>query len=201
MIVSAEMRWFWANACPDQFDAWFQSGSPSPGLGCREDEYVHERGQTELEIKRRGENPGVEIKGLVAVLPKSHVPAPFVGEAQIWCKWPSSALTLRDLPTVKTKKQRWLRKFDMTGAEPVEMRMAKDDAPTDPRPLPHEGCNVELTQIELEQKHVWWTFGIRGVRRIVFDRTRPARRAFHHGRAPPAPICARVSVELPGLAG
>ena len=159
MIVSAEMRRFWANACPDQFDAWFRSGSPSPGEGCREDEYVHERGQTELGIKRRGEKPGIEIKGLVAVLPQSCDPAPFVGAIEIWCKWPSSALALRDLPTVKIKKNRWLRKFDMTGAEPVEIPMGKDEAPTDHRPIPHEGCNVELTRIELEQKQVWWTLG------------------------------------------
>ena len=160
MIVSAEMRWFWATACPDQFDAWFRSGSPSPGAGCREDEYLHERGQTELEIQATRRNAGCRNKRprrRSARIPRS---CAFVGEAQIWCKWPSSALTLGDLPTVKTKKQRWLRKFDMTGAEPVEMRMAKDEAPADHRPLPHEGCNIELTRIELEQKQVWWTLGV-----------------------------------------
>src|SRR5579872_2633207 len=158
MIVSAEMRWFWPAECPDQFDAWFQAGSPPPGLSSREDEYLRERGQTELGIKRRGEQPGIEIKGLVAVLPPVREPAPFVGAVEIWCKWPSCA-PLRDLPTVKTKKKRWLRKFDMSGAEPVEIPMLKDDAPADHWPLPQKGCNVELTRIELERDEVWWTFG------------------------------------------
>jgi hypothetical protein len=159
MIVSAEMRWFWPTECPDRFEPWFQAGAPLPGLGCREDEYLHERDQTEIGIKRRGGRPGVEIKGLVAVLPESCDPAPFVGAAQIWCKWPSSALELRDLPTIKTKKKRWLRKFDMTGAEPPEIPMLKDDAPADHRPFPQQGCNVELTRIELEHEQVWWSFG------------------------------------------
>jgi hypothetical protein len=159
MLVSAEMRWFWPNECPDRFDAWFQAGSPSPGVGRREDEYLHERGQTELGIKRRGEKPGLEIKGLVAVLPPSRDPAPFVGVIEIWCKWPLSAPPLSDLPTVKTQKKRWLRKFDMTGPQPIETPMSKDDAPMDHRPLPRQGCNVELTRIELEQEEVWWTFG------------------------------------------
>ena len=73
------MRWFWSAECPDRFDAWFQAGSPSPGLSSREDEYLYERGQRELGIKRRGEKPGIEIKGLVAVLPQPCDPAPFVG--------------------------------------------------------------------------------------------------------------------------
>jgi hypothetical protein len=158
MIVSAEMRWFWPGECPDRFDAWFQAGSPPPGLSSREDEYLYERGQRELGIKRRGEKPGIEIKGLVAVLPPSRDPAPFAGAIEIWCKWPSSA-SVRDLPAVKIKKQRWLRKFDMTRLKPVEVPMRKDDAPADDRPFPREGCNVELTRIELEPDEVWWTFG------------------------------------------
>jgi hypothetical protein len=158
MIVSAEMRWFWPGECPDAFGAWFQAGSPPPGLDSREDEYLYERGQTELGIKRRGSKPGIEIKGLVAVLAPSRDPAPFAGPIEIWCKWPSSA-TLRDLPTVKTKKKRRLRKFDMSGAEPVEIPMLEDDAPADHPPFAQEGCNVELTRIELEQDELWWTFG------------------------------------------
>ena len=158
MIVSAEMRWFWPGECPDRFDAWFQAGSRPPGLGSREDEYLYERGQTELGIKRRGEKPGIEIKGLVAVLPRSRDPAPFAGAIEIWCKWPSAA-TLRNSPTVKMNKKRWLRKFDMSGAEPVEIPLLKDDAPADHRPFPQEGCNVELTRIALERGEVWWTFG------------------------------------------
>jgi len=47
----------------------------------------------------------------------------------------------------------------MGGAEPVEIPMLKDDAPADRRPFPQQGCNIELTRIELEQDEVWWTFG------------------------------------------
>jgi hypothetical protein len=159
MSVSAEIRWFWSNECPDRIDTWFQAGPLLPGIGCREDEYLHEQGQTELGIKRRGGKPDIEIKGLVTVLPQFRDSIPFTGPIQIWCKWQSSLLTLRDLPTVRTKKKRWLRKFDMTGVQPIEIPMAKDEAPTDHRPLPQRGCNVELTRIELDPAQVWWTFG------------------------------------------
>lgn len=158
MIVSAEMRWFWPGECPDRFGAWFQAGSPPPALSTREDEYLHERGQTELGIKRRGANAGIEIKGLVAVLPPSRDPAPFAGAIEIWSKWPSSA-SLRDLPVVRIKKKRWLRKFNTGDAEPMEIPMLSDDARTDRRPFPRQGCNVELTRIELEPEQVWWMFG------------------------------------------
>jgi hypothetical protein len=156
MLLSAEMRWFWPAECPGGLDAWLQGGSPSPGVDCRDDEYLHERGQTELGIKRRGEEPGVEIKGLVGVRPPSRDCAPFAGPVQIWCKWPSSSLSLDGLPSVKTKKKRWLRQFDMTGAEPLEIPVAENEAPA-------EGCSVELTRIELEREQVWWTFGFEAV--------------------------------------
>ena len=199
MIVSAEMRWFWPGECPDAFGAWFQAGSPPPGLDSREDEYLYERGQTELGIKRRGAKPGIETKGLVAVLPASRDPAPFAGPIEIWCKWPSST-TLRDLPTVKTKKKRRLRKFDMSGAEPVEIPMLEDDAPADHPPFPREGCNVELTRIRARAGRGLVDVWVRGFRRSQFNRTEPARRAFAHGGAQPAANRARRIHELPGLA-
>ena len=160
MQVSAEIRWFWPTACPERIDTWFRTGPMPPGGGStREDEYLHEPGQIELGLKRRGEQPGIEVKGLVAVPPQPSDAVPFVGPIQIWCKWQSSALTLRDLPTVRTKKIRWLRKFDTGRGMPTEIPLGDDEAPKDRRPLPQHGCNVELTRIEPRAEDVWWTLG------------------------------------------
>jgi len=160
MQVSAEIRWFWAAACPDEIAAWFRSAAPQPGGGKpREDEYLHESGQTELGLKRRGGKRGVEAKGLVSVLPEPSDAVPFIGPIEIWCKWRSAALTLRHSSTIRTRKVRWLRKFDTSGSEPHEIQLDENEDPKDGRPLPGFGCNVELTQVDLDPGRIWWTLG------------------------------------------
>ena len=80
MQISAEIRWFWFVNCPDGVETWFRSGpTPAGGGRAREDEYLHEPRQTELGLKRRGEKPGVEAKGLVAVSSRPSDTIPFVG--------------------------------------------------------------------------------------------------------------------------
>jgi hypothetical protein len=160
MQISAEIRWFWSADCPRAIETWFNSGDVPPGGGrAREDEYLHEPGQIELGMKRRGARPGVEVKGLVTVLPHLSDVAPFVGPIEIWCKWPSLELALNDLPIVRIKKVRWLRKFETAGRKPTEISLTEDENPRDCRPLPELGCNVELTRIELRAGQVWWTLG------------------------------------------
>jgi hypothetical protein len=110
-------------------------------------------------LKRRGEKPGVDAKGLVAVSSQPSDTIPFVGPIEIWCKWQLLTLTLRDVPIIATRKIRWLRKFDTGGGEPSEIPVGEDEAPTDRRPLPRLGCNVELTRVEVGGGHVWWTLG------------------------------------------
>jgi hypothetical protein len=115
--------------------------------------------QAELGIKRRGAKPGVEVKGLVAVIPYGLNAAPFVGPIEIWTKWTSELLDLQSHPTIVTRKQRWLRKFDTTDALPKEVPLDANELPTDDRPLPALGCNVELTKVEVHSKPIWWTLG------------------------------------------
>jgi hypothetical protein len=160
MQISAEIRWFWPAKCPDGIETWFRSGPTQPGGGsAREDEYLREPGQTEFGLKRRGEKPGAEAKGLVTVLPQPSDTIPFVGPIEIWCKWQLLTLTLRDVSIVPTRKIRWLRKFDTGGGEPTEVPLGEDEMPADRRALPKLGCNVELTRVEVGGEHVWWTLG------------------------------------------
>jgi len=160
MQVSAEIRWFWRAKCPDAIETWFRSGSTQPGGGsAREDEYLHEPTQLEFGLKRRGKKIGVEAKGLVAVLPQPSNAVPFLGLIEIWCKWQLLTVALSGLPTVPTRKLRWLRKFDTSGEEPSEIPLGEDETPVDGRALPGLGCNVELTRVELRGEQVWWTLG------------------------------------------
>jgi len=77
MQLSAEVRWFWRNACPAETEAWFRRGPGGAASNAGEsgepriDRYFHARGQTEIGVKLRGAGegaPDVEVKGLVAVL-------------------------------------------------------------------------------------------------------------------------------------
>jgi hypothetical protein len=67
-------------------------------------------GESEISIKRRGENPDVEIKGLVATLRNER--ASFAPDVELWYKWrvQASALEITDKVIVrKASKGRPLR--------------------------------------------------------------------------------------------
>jgi hypothetical protein len=69
MFVCAEIRWFWQDECPANLRRWFNEALPTAGGGeLRIDQYLLLTDDFEISIKRRGENPNVEIKGLVATL-------------------------------------------------------------------------------------------------------------------------------------
>src|SRR5215510_13425326 len=68
MFVTAEVRWFYQDECPENLHRWFGETSPAPGGGkLRVDQYFFQTYPSEVSIKMRGGRPGVEIKGLVAI--------------------------------------------------------------------------------------------------------------------------------------
>jgi hypothetical protein len=162
MQISAEARWFWANNPPKDLTDWFRNGSEtycSAGGGKkRTDVYLNDSSQVELGIKRRGQKPGVEVKGLMAITWGGLAVDPFVGSIELWVKWSSNLLELKTDWTVDVDKQRWLRKFDTTGRCPQEVRLNSDEDPLDDNPLPALGCNVELTKVSVSGA-IWWTLG------------------------------------------
>lgn len=165
MQISAEIRWFWRGDPQPEFHAWFQSASlhgctAGGGKDSREDIYLSAPAQADLGIKRRGNKPGVEVKGLVAILETRLAAQPFAGSIEMWSKWTSDVLSIDHLPTIATSKLRWLRKFDTSGSEAVEVPLKDDEEPADgSRPRPVRGCNVELTRVTLAGDERWWTFG------------------------------------------
>lgn len=171
MQVSAEIRWFWINAPPPNLEEWFRNAPehtcPAGGGKPRVDEYLYDRNQIELGLKRRGElglkrrggKPGVEVKGLVAAAWSNLSVKPFAGPVDLWTKWTSRVLELDLDLTVSMEKIRWLRKFDTAKRFPEEIPLDDKEQPLDARALPALGCNVELTQITLPDDKVWWTLG------------------------------------------
>jgi hypothetical protein len=163
MLISAEIRWFWPDAPPPALHDWFASISIH---GCavgggdddpRPDAYLRDASQRELGIKARA-GKTVEVKGLVTVVWNGLRASPFAGPIEIWTKWSAAALTLDPTRTIETRKRRWLRKFDTTGATPREIPLNRKERPADEKvTLPELGCNVELTHVSVASE-VWWTF-------------------------------------------
>jgi hypothetical protein len=162
MRVTAEIRWFWKDSVPEAFRAWFDGGPYPPGGGLlRVDTYLFNPGQTELSIKKRGENPWLEIKGLVSTLKQPLRAHPFSGRIQLWSKWSTASLNLDNLPTVMIRKTRSLRRFEIQDDAVREIALNKNELPVDPaETYPVSGCNVELTRVGVgTETSIWWTFG------------------------------------------
>lgn len=159
MQVSAEIRYWWRGSAPARLADWFAAGEfPPGGGGTRVDEYLKQPGHAELGIKRRGEKPGVEIKGLVA-LGRERTAEPFSGHVEIWSKWTSSVLRIDPAAAVAISKQRWLRKFDTSAGAAREIALDERESPASGEPLPREGCNVEWTILRPPDGVRWWTLG------------------------------------------
>ncbi|HYP57799.1 MAG TPA: hypothetical protein VEQ35_05890 [Beijerinckia sp.] len=160
MLVSAEVRWFFEGDCPADVQRWFHQGGPSPGGGdTRIDEYLWQPNETQIGIKRRGGQNGVEIKGLVACRRTTEL-SPFAPYFETWCKWSAQASGLQLTETLRVQKTRWLRVFDTSGPAVEEVLLGADAKPLSGHQLPVQGCNVEITKVELAaHSRPWWTLG------------------------------------------
>jgi hypothetical protein len=164
VILSAEVRWFWRDACPRETERRFRDGPAFPfipaggGEEPRVDRYFHAKGATDIGVKvrgqRAGESDGVEIKGLVAVLEPPEVAGGCaIGfPIQIWGKWSAARLTAEQ--SMVTRKQRWMRRYRVAGRGVEELPHNGKAA------VPETGCNLELTRVDVEGRpQAWWTLG------------------------------------------
>jgi hypothetical protein len=160
MMTSAELRWFWRGSCPQPVHDWFFTSGLPPGGGLtRVDRYAPQRRGGDIGIKRRGDKPEFEVKGLVATRRISEL-EPLAQHVELWCKWSCAipGLTLRD--DLATTKTRWLRKFDTVKHVRAEIPLDANEKPTKGHSLPAQGCNVELTDVQIPgHAGAWWTLG------------------------------------------
>jgi hypothetical protein len=158
MLLSAEVRWFWEGRIPE-LTRWFGSGPFAPGGGeARVDTYLVDPAQVDLGVKSRGNTAGLELKVLVSERQSRGI-GPLQSATQIWSKVSSTVLSLDGLPAMATHKRRWLRKFDTGAATVTEIELGQDERPK-ASGLPDDGCDVELTEVWLEDPtRVWTTLG------------------------------------------
>jgi hypothetical protein len=192
MMLSGEIRWFWKERPPAGLLEWFideyiHGCRPGGGPPGRKDVYLVGNDLGELSIKTRGgtgdEDDGrstssgcndVEVKGLVDVDWEALNFTFLTGPLEFWGKWPFPSLDMTRTEKCELHKIRWLRKFDTSGAYPVEIPLGPDEKPVDGSMnnlLPTRGCNVEMTEIRVSKGEKWFSFCFEafGDRRTIAD--------------------------------
>lgn len=163
MQISAETRWFWSGLPAPKIEMWFvgetQHTCSAGGGEPRVDEYLCDRNQFELGLKKRGGKLGVEVKGLVSDRWGQLSAGPFSAPIELWTKWASEILELKEALVIPIEKTRWIRKFDTSADPPHEIPLDRNERPVGSSALPILGCNVELTRIKLPDGASWWTLG------------------------------------------
>jgi len=160
MFVSAEVRWFWHNHCPQPVRDWFFKTGLAPGGGRpRIDRYLRQPGEAEIGLKERGDTSGLEVKGLIATRRSPELGA-VASHLEIWCKWSCAIPGLKPASEVTVTKTRWLRQFDTSVPLRVEIPLDSNEKPKFGHVMPVQGCNVELTEVRgPHRSDVWWTLG------------------------------------------
>ena len=203
-MITAEIRWFWRGTAPARLQAWFRdpgTGYGSAGGGSaagRTDEYLRDPKQMELGVKTRGGGKGVELKSLAAMSQSPLAAGPFAGSVELWTKVSSSALELEPGLLVRIHKRRWLRRFDTGTNPPDELALGADEKPVSDRPLPGEGCNVELTKVTVcDREETWWTLGLEAFGTLARIESSLAATAALLARRNPPPLAGGIVASYP----
>ncbi len=181
MQHSAEIRWFIMGALTPEVRDWFCRGENLEPEE-RTDQYLIFPGCESVGVKIRGGGGGkdpFEIKALKGTSETIQFPNSVSGRTDCWVKWSNSdpanqawLEALREEPTgwLPVAKKRWVRKFAISGDVATEV-------PSEQRPA--EGCNVELTELEVGGER-WWSFAFEafGAAEHVRDNLRVATAQF-----------------------
>lgn len=119
--------------------------------------YLLDPEHAELGIKIRGKEAGIEIKGLVSRSSSDMILGNWCLRPEIWTKWNTRAMAIRNLDLFVLRKQRSLRKFviSVSGMAEVHPRQAQVRDPSHTN-----GCTVELTQLTAPSGASFTTFGL-----------------------------------------
>lgn len=154
MFTSAEVRWFFEGAVPDELERWFTRGSLVSRAAPREDHYLTFPAPLGLGLKLR--EGRLEIKSLVKTLGPHTFTEDVAGTVQVWEKQAHGESAVAEFERLRasaphlwitTGKERTLRRFSLEGRTLTEV--SADGA------FPPNGCNVELTKIRVNGLDYW----------------------------------------------
>jgi hypothetical protein len=190
MNASAELRWFFPNAGPAALSVWFHSvgrHGHAPGGGrVITDTYHLGLGNTEVGIKQRRGEPGLQIKLFVEATERCELPR-FEGPIEVWVKNFINHLTPHGpRAPIEVHKRRWRRLFDCTEGTAREVTLDAQELPGGAE-KPQSGCFLELTELDVTHGAKWVTLAFEAFGPL--DTVTPSLRltaAELAGRNPPA---------------
>jgi len=155
-VTTAEIRWFVKGDIPKTVHSWFKKHT-----GIYEEQ--PERTDVYLDIKDSG-NLGIkfregrfEVKQLINELDILTLPPQVTGKAELWKKWSFNSAE-SELPHADIKKGEWI---EVTKTRQLQKLIfdQKGNIHGGFDQFQSDGCNVELTKVEINQS-VWWTLGL-----------------------------------------
>ena len=151
MLVTDEIRWFFAGPIPLAVLDWFRDGAPIAPATRRTDIYLPLPASLALSVKLR--EGRLEIKARSGASQPVSYPNATSGETAIWKKDRSHSeiaddieQRLADPSALPVVKQRYIRKFILRDGSPLEIAAGE---------APHQGCFFELTQLWLDDIPSW----------------------------------------------
>lgn len=169
--LSAEVRWFFNGEIPQKIEKWFKSSKLRSKSKKRTDTYLTYPNSKSCGVKFRKSK--FEIKSLVKDIGNQNFVAKARGAVRIWEKWSTKGesispfkqeVTEDETIWVDVKKKRIIRKFSADSGQIREIDASGKDG------FPDNGCNVELTRVEIHQRPYWsLAFGSFGEEDTLID--------------------------------
>ena len=158
MFPTAEVRWFYRGAVPQQILAWFQRGGQKPvAVSSRVDHYLRLADGDLLGIKLR--EGRIEIKQRHGSAGAVRLHDRVAGQVQHWRKWSFPldeagselpGLLVPPSSWIGVEKARRLRTYRVGGDDTIVAVSARE--------YPERGCGWELTGVRVRGE-AWWSLG------------------------------------------
>lgn len=145
---TAEVRWFYAGACPADIQAWFASAPHVGAAEERTDRYLALGEREDLGIKLRG-GALLDVKLRTADHGAVRLAEGIAGRIEEWAKW-SFPVSAGD----EDGLWRSVHKSRRTRSHVVDEYTGRV-SPTDPFPDRSEVCNAELAQVHIDGRDYW----------------------------------------------
>ena len=154
--LSAEIRWFLGGDVPRDVCDWYNRSPHKHTYPERTDTYLLFPHAETVGAKFREDR--FEIKSFVREMDPPVIKDNIVGKIELWEKWSLAGSSVSQLfKEIQDNKALWvdviktrtLRKYSTDGDDIQEMDASGRQG------FPDDGCNVELTEITIENKSYW----------------------------------------------
>jgi hypothetical protein len=199
ITMSAEVRWFFSGEIPKIVEKWFKSSKLRTKPERRTDTYLIYPNAKSCGVKFRKSK--FEIKSLAKDIGNHDFGANARGAIRIWEKWSTKGESISQFKQevtedetiwIKVKKKRITRKYS------ADSNQIREVDASGKKGFPDNGCNTELTRVEIHQKPYWsLAFGSFGKEDTLIDNLlETGRILLSEGECPFASLSESLEVSL-----